>query len=175
MTELERIEKYLSITPSLRQKRIQRQNFNIFIHYGLNTFTGKEWGDGKASPSLFNPTNQDTDQWIRTVKDAGASGVILTCKHHDGFCLWQTKTTDYSVASSPYKGGMGDVVKEVSDSCRKYGIKFGIYLSPWDRNNPAYGTDAYDDLYCAQQRIADGLRRYFLRVVGRRVRSICRR
>lgn len=150
MTELERIEKYLSITPSLRQKRIQRQNFNVFIHYGLNTFTGKEWGDGKASPSLFNPTNQDTDQWIRTVKDAGASGVILTCKHHDGFCLWQTKTTDYSVASSPYKGGMGDVVKEVSDSCRKYGIKFGIYLSPWDRNNPAYGTDAYDDLYCAQ-------------------------
>ncbi|MDE6188822.1 MAG: alpha-L-fucosidase, partial [Clostridia bacterium] len=150
MNEQERIEKYVSITPSVNQKAIQRQRFNVFFHYGLNTFVAKEWGDGKVSPQVFNPTEQDADQWVKTVKEAGAYGVILTCKHHDGFCLWPTKTTDYSVASSPYKGGKGDVVKEVSDCCRKYGIKFGIYLSPWDRNHEAYGTDKYNDVYCQQ-------------------------
>lgn len=146
------IKNYISIVPSTGQKIIQRQNFNVFFHYGLNTFTGKEWGDGKVSPSLFNPSSQDTDQWVRTAKEAGAYGVILTCKHHDGFCLWQTKTTDYSVASSPYKGGKGDVVKEVSESCKKYGMKFGVYLSPWDRNHKAYSTDEYNDVYCEQLR-----------------------
>lgn len=150
MSERDRLEKYVSIVPSVNQKAIQRQRFNVFFHYGLNTFTGSEWGDGKADPKLFNPTEQDTDQWVRTAKQAGAYGVILTCKHHDGFCLWQTDTTDYSVAKSSYKNGKGDVVREVSDSCRKYGVKFGIYLSPWDRNNEAYGTDRYDDLYCRQ-------------------------
>ena len=151
MDATQRLDKYLSIKPSIVQKRIQRENFNVFFHYGLNTFTGKEWGDGKVSPQEFNPTHQDTDQWIKTAKSAGAYGIILTCKHHDGFCLWQTATTTYSVASSPYKDGKGDVVKEVSESCKKYGLKFGIYLSPWDRNHPTYGQgDAYNDVYCAQ-------------------------
>lgn len=148
--EKDRIDLYLSYVPTKAQKRAQRENFNIFFHYGLNTFTGKEWGDGKADPSLFNPSEQNTDQWIKTAKDAGAYGVILTCKHHDGFCLWQTATTNYGVASSPYKGGKGDIVREVSDSCRKYGIKFGVYLSPWDRNHESYSTPAYNDVYCAQ-------------------------
>lgn len=152
MNEEQRIDKYLSYVPSTAQKRVQRENFNIFFHYGLNTFTDKEWGNGKVSPSLFNPSEQDTDQWIRTAKEAGAYGVILTCKHHDGFCLWQTNTTDYSVKSSPYKDGKGDVVKEVSDSCKKYGIKFGVYLSPWDRNNEYYSTPKYNDIYCEQIR-----------------------
>lgn len=150
MNAEERLNEYVSIVPNLNQKRIQRERFNVFFHYGINTFTGKEWGDGKADPKIFDPSEQDTDQWVKAVKDGGAYGVILTCKHHDGFCLWQTKTTSYGVASSPYKDGKGDVVREVSDSCRKYGLKFGIYLSPWDRNSETYGTDKYNDFYCAQ-------------------------
>lgn len=150
MNEQERIEKYVSVLPSLRQKKVQRESFNVFIHYGLNTFTGKEWGNGKVDPKVFNPTEQDTDQWIRTVKAAGAKGVVLTCKHHDGFCLWPTETTPYNISATPYKDGKGDVVKEVSDSCRKYGIKFGVYLSPWDRNHQDYSTPQYNDIYCQQ-------------------------
>lgn len=150
MNEREKIEKYVSVVPSKRQKKVQRESFNVFIHYGLNTFTGKEWGDGTVNPEVFNPTEQDTDQWIKTVKSAGANGVVLTCKHHDGFCLWPTKTTPYNISATPYKNGNGDVVKEVSDSCRKYGVKFGIYLSPWDRNHKDYSTPKYNDIYCQQ-------------------------
>lgn len=146
------IEKYVSIIPSVRQKRLQRENFNVFFHYGLNTFTGKEWGDGKVDPAVFNPECQNTDQWIRTVKEAGAYGVILTCKHHDGFCLWPTETTAYNISATPYKNGKGDVVREVSESCAKYGVKFGVYLSPWDRNHPKYSTPEYNDVYCQQLR-----------------------
>ena len=113
MNAEERLNEYVSIVPNLNQKRIQRERFNVFFHYGINTFTGKEWGDGKADPKIFDPSEQDTDQWVKAVKDGGAYGVILTCKHHDGFCLWQTKTTAYGVASSPYKDGKGDVVREV--------------------------------------------------------------
>ncbi len=145
-----RLELYTSVTPSSAQKAMMRDNFNVFIHYGINTFCNKEWSDGSLPASAFNPSSQDTDQWIKTVKSSGAKGVILTCKHHDGFCLWPTDTTDYSVKSSPYKNGSGDVVREVSDSCRKYGLKFGIYLSPWDRNCPLYGSDRYNDFYIAQ-------------------------
>lgn len=144
------IERYISVVPSQRQKAYQEMGFNVFFHYGMNTFTGKEWGDGKTPASVFNPTNQNTDQWVEAVKKAGAKGVILTCKHHDGFCLWPTDTTEYSVKNSPYKNGKGDVVREVSYSCKKYGLKFGIYLSPWDRNSEYYGTDKYNDFYIAQ-------------------------
>lgn len=144
------VERYIKTVPTERQKAYQDMGFNIFFHYGTNTFTGKEWGDGKASPDIFNPKCQNTDQWVETAKAAGAKGVILTCKHHDGFCLWPTETTEYSVKNSPYKNGKGDVVKEVSDSCKKYGLKFGIYLSPWDRNSEYYGTPAYNDFYIRQ-------------------------
>lgn len=151
MTDKERLERYTSVVPSARQKAVQEDSFNVFIHYGINTFTGKEWGDGTAPASLFNPTAQNTDDWVRCAKSAGAKGVILTCKHHDGFCLWQTDTTDYSVRSSPYyRDGKGDVVAEVADSCRRFGLKFGIYLSPWDRNSEFYGTDKYNDFYVRQ-------------------------
>lgn len=153
-----RIEKYISIVPSERQKEYQEMGFNVFFHYGMNTFTGKEWGDGKTPASTFNPTNQNTDQWVEAIKKAGAKGVILTCKHHDGFCLWPTDTTEYSVKNSPYKNGKGDVVKEVSDSCKKYGLKFGVYLSPWDRNSDYYGTEKYNDFYI--QQLTELLTRY---------------
>lgn len=153
-----RIEKYISIVPSVRQKAYQEMGFNVFFHYGMNTFTGKEWGDGKTPASVFNPTNQNTDQWVEAVKKAGAKGVILTCKHHDGFCLWPTDTTEYSVKNSPYKNGKGDVVREVSDSCKKYGLKFGVYLSPWDRNSEYYGTEKYNDFYI--QQLTELLTRY---------------
>ena len=133
----DRIKTYISVVPSRVQKSIQRDNFNAFIHYGINTFADKEW-------------EQDTEQWVKVLKYAGAKGIIFTAKHHDGFCMWQTKTTEYSVKNSPYKNGKGDVVKELSESCRKHGMKFGIYLSPWDRNSEYYGTDKYDDFYCEQ-------------------------
>ena len=116
----------------------------------MNTFTNREWGDGKESESIFNPKKQNTDQWCEAIAAAGMKGVILTCKHHDGFCLWPTKTTEHSIKNSPYKNGKGDVVREVSESCKKYGLKFGVYLSTWDRNAECYGTPAYNDFYIAQ-------------------------
>lgn len=150
MTEQERLALYTSVVPNHRQLRVQEMGFYAFVHYSMNTFTGREWGDGKESPALFAPTAQDTDQWCRAIKAAGMKGLVLTCKHHDGFCLWPTKTTEHCVRNSPYKNGKGDVVREAAESCRKYGLKFGVYLSPWDRNCPLYGTEAYNDFYIEQ-------------------------
>lgn len=145
-----RLDLYTSIVPNRRQLIIQDMKYYAFVHYGMNTFTNREWGDGKESESIFNPKKQNTDQWCEAIAAAGMKGIILTCKHHDGFCLWPTKTTEHSIKNSPYKNGKGDVVREVSESCKKYGLKFGVYLSPWDRNAECYGTPAYNDFYIAQ-------------------------
>lgn len=146
----DRLDLYTSIVPNRRQLLIQEMKYYAFIHYGVNTFTNREWGNGREKESVFNPKRQDTDQWCSAIAAAGMKGVILTCKHHDGFCLWPTKTTEHSVKNSPYKNGNGDVVQEVAESCKKYGLKFGVYLSPWDRNASCYGTPAYNDFYIQQ-------------------------
>lgn len=147
---MDRLDFYTSITPSPRQLEIQSLGFYAFLHFGMNTFLDREWSDGKASPSLFCPTQLDTDQWVRALRNAGLRGAILTAKHHDGFCLWPSRLTDYTVASSPYRGGTGDIVGELARSCAKYGLKLGLYLSPWDRHDARYGTPAYDDFYVGQ-------------------------
>src|ERR1044072_4472035 len=137
--------------PSPSQREWQRDELALFLHFGVNTFTNREWGDGTESPSIFNPAALDARQWARTARAAGFRAMILTAKHHDGFCLWPTKTTQHSVAASPFRGGRGDVVREFVDACRAEGLRAGLYLSPWDRNHPAYGdSPRYNDVYVAQ-------------------------
>ena len=129
--------------PSDRQKIWQEIEYYAFIHFNMNTFTNKEWGYGDESPSTFNPTSLDTDQWAEVIKNSGMKGIIITAKHHDGFALWPSNYTSHSVKNSPWKNGEGDLIKDLEKSCRKFGLKLGIYLSPWDRNHPDYGTKKY--------------------------------
>ncbi len=136
------------IVPSERQLALQKMEFYAFVHFTVNTFTDREWGDGTENPAVFNPSELNPDQWVSAVKDAGMKGLILTCKHHDGFCLWPSKYTEHSVKNSPCKA---DVIRMTADACRSGGIRFGIYLSPWDRNKPLYGSGKpYDDYFVNQ-------------------------
>ena len=133
--------------PSAAQMQWHEMEMNAFVHFTTNTFTDKEWGYGHESPSIFNPTQVNAEQWAKTLKETGFRTMILTCKHHDGFCLWPSKYTEHSIKNSPYKNGKGDLVKEASEASKKYGLKFGVYLSPWDRNRADYGTPSYITYY----------------------------
>ncbi len=137
--------------PSKEQVDWLDAEIGMFCHFGINTFYNKEWSDGSLDPIKFNPTKLDCNNWVKVAKDMGAKYMILTAKHHDGFCLWPTKTTDYSVKSTPYKEGKGDIVKEFIDACKKEEMPVGLYLSPWDRHEPCYANkEEYDKFYLAQ-------------------------
>ena len=144
-------QNFTDVKPSSQQVEWQDLEFGVIIHFGTNTFLDREWGDGTADPKIFAPTNFDPEQWMRAIKTAGAKYVVFVAKHHDGFCLWPTEQTNYSVKASPWENGQGDMVRRVSDAAHKYGLKFGVYLSPWDRHEPKYTNSAeYDNYYIAE-------------------------
>jgi len=144
-------QSFTDMKPSPQQVDWQDLEFGVILHFSTNTFLDREWGDGTADPAVFNPTGFDPDQWMKAIRDSGAKYVVLVAKHHDGFCLWPTEQTGYSVKSSPWKGGKGDMVGDVARAARKYGLKFGVYLSPWDRHELKYkDSAAYDSYYQAE-------------------------
>lgn len=144
-------QNFVDIKPSPQQVEWQDLEFGVIIHFGPNTFLDQEWGNGTADPSVFNPSSLDIDQWMQAIRGAGAKYVVLVAKHHDGFCLWPTEQTNYSVKASPWLQGKGDLVRLVADSARRQGLQFGVYLSPWDRHEPRYANSSdYDKYYVAE-------------------------
>jgi len=144
-------QNFSEVKPSAQQVAWQDLEFGVILHFSTNTFLDREWGDGTADPKVFNPTSFDPGQWMQAIKASGATYVVLVAKHHDGFCLWPTEQTDYSIRKSPWKDGKGDVVGDVAKAARKYGLKFGVYLSPWDRHDPRYqDSAAYDKYYLSE-------------------------
>jgi alpha-L-fucosidase len=147
LNSLSQSARFYNPLPSKQQLAWHEMEFYLFAHFGPNTFTDKEWGEGTESEDIFNPTNLDCRQWCRIAKAAGAKGIIITAKHHDGLCLWPSKFSTHTVRESKWKNGKGDVLKELSQACKEYGLKFGVYISPWDRNHPKYGTPEYNNVF----------------------------